>query len=191
MKISFYFDCLSPYSYVASQLIRKQAWYPKVLYKPVSLPTIMQANKNAPPGAIPNKAAWMQKDLQRHAQMHSFTLNMPATFPFPTKYLNAAIAAQSPNAQAQVMQALLEKVFVKGNVDNEPEAIEAYLKGNSINLPVGWKEKGEKIVEENTKEALEHGAFGVPTFLLVKEGSKPELFFGSDRLDQISFYSKY
>ena len=191
MTISFYFDCVSPYSYVAMQLLPKQAWYGEVVYKPVSLISIMHASKNKPPGTTPHKAKWMRQDLQRLAHVHGFTFHMPSTFPFPSKFLNAAIAVQSEDKVKCITKMLFEKIFIEGDLRNEAEEVEAFLEEKGVILEAGWQDKGHAIVKQNTKEIIEHGAFGVPSFL-VQQNDTTELFFGSDRLDQISyFYSKY
>lgn len=53
------------------------------------------------------------------------------------------------------------------------------------------KARSEEMVnkiDENTKWSIERGAFGVPTFIIsdVENGLKEELFFGSDRFEQIA-----
>lgn len=43
-------------------------------------------------------------------------------------------------------------------------------------------------LKQNTNEAVEAGAFGVPTMLVSSnDDDKPQFFFGSDRFEQMAF----
>ena len=72
-RVSFFFDCVSPYSLLAFRSVRghQERWAAqgvKVDYKPVFLGGIMAATSNRPPGMVPAKGMYMQKDLERCAK---------------------------------------------------------------------------------------------------------------------------
>ena len=192
MHVDFYFDFLSPYSFIASKLIQKQPWYPSLIkFKPVSLPIIMTKSENKSPASVPAKLAWMRKDMKRTALMNGFEMKSPASFPFSVKYLNAAIASLSEEQKSKAVNFIYDKVYGQGHFENnEEEHLQSLLKeGAGIELGNGWFERGWSEVTANSEEALKKGAFGVPTFVLYKDDQENgELFWGSDRIDQLSFF---
>jgi 2-hydroxychromene-2-carboxylate isomerase len=191
MHIDFYFDFLSPYSFFASKLFQKQSWYPDMIrYKPAHLPMIVTKSGNKPPTTVPAKLAWSNKDLRRIAKMHNIELQSPKLFHFTVKYLNAAVASLNEEQRHKATNLIYEQVWSKGHFeDNNQEYVQSLLKEAGIELGTGWFEKGMNVVTLNTEEAVKKGAFGVPTFVLYKDGDENgELFWGADRIDQLSFF---
>ncbi|MEC9415143.1 MAG: DsbA family protein, partial [Pseudomonadota bacterium] len=66
-KLEFFFDYVSPYSYLANSQILKLKEV-EVLYRPILLGAVMQATKNSPPGNIPEKGIYLISDVQRWAK---------------------------------------------------------------------------------------------------------------------------
>jgi len=81
-KITLYYDCVSPYSWLAFEFLLKyqKAWNYELVLKPVFLGAIMKASENTPPGLIPNKGRWMIKDLHRWSQLYGFPLKRHPDF---------------------------------------------------------------------------------------------------------------
>jgi len=86
-QIDFYFDVVSPYSYVASTLIEDvaQRCNADLLWNPILLGGIFKAvgTSNAP-GLTPAKKPYMLKDLQRLSRHYGIPLQMPPDFPVRT-----------------------------------------------------------------------------------------------------------
>jgi len=50
-------------------------------------------------------------------------------------------------------------------------------------LPQSWLKKQDDRLDELTRQALDAGAFGAPTFFMPRQHGRPEMFFGIDRMD--------
>ena len=86
-KIELYFDCLSPFSFLAYTVLSRyeQVWNVKVELKPVLLGGLMAATKNVPPGARPWAASTAKvsgQDMERNKAWFNLPhmLGMPANF---------------------------------------------------------------------------------------------------------------
>ena len=67
MKLRFYFDVVSPYSFLAFRALKNQKSWQKIMkieLSPIFLGGIMQKSKNSGPGLHQLKAQYMQKDLK-------------------------------------------------------------------------------------------------------------------------------
>ena len=69
MNIDFYFDFISPYSYLAATQISDFEKKYEVTFNwiPLSLPRLMQLSGNTSPAAVKNKAIYSLRDLKRWA----------------------------------------------------------------------------------------------------------------------------
>ena len=74
--ISLYYDCVSPYSWLAFEFLLKHQrdWNYTLHLKPIFLGGIMKASNNTPPGLIPNKALYMTKDLTRWGELYQIPI---------------------------------------------------------------------------------------------------------------------
>ncbi len=63
-KIQFYYDLVSPFSYLGFCVLQRlsKQWQVSVEYVPISLAGLMNLSQNTPPGAIRLKAAYISKD---------------------------------------------------------------------------------------------------------------------------------
>ncbi len=85
--IEFYFDFLSPYSYLAYRLARSH-FHLKLKLKPVSLPHLIKLSGNIPPASLKPRAAHLIKDLNRSMRVYGFEADdfkVPERFPFDTR----------------------------------------------------------------------------------------------------------
>merc|ERR1712226_101997 len=66
LSLRLFYDVVSPYSFLAFKLLRKQKTWPSLIsvdLKPIFLGGIMNRSKNTPPGLNQLKAQYMNKDL--------------------------------------------------------------------------------------------------------------------------------
>ncbi len=72
-EIHFFYDCVSPYSYLAFETLLKyrSIWNVNVVLRPMSLGAVMQATGNMPPGSNKIKAKYLGKGK---TQIHVFFL---------------------------------------------------------------------------------------------------------------------
>ena len=86
-QIDYFFDIVSPYSYIASMLIDDVArrGNAKVSWKPFLLGGVFKAvGTTDPPGLHPVKKTYLLKDLQRLSEHLKIPIKMPPDFPVRT-----------------------------------------------------------------------------------------------------------
>jgi 2-hydroxychromene-2-carboxylate isomerase len=189
--IDVYFDLLSPYSYFAVKTLPLYAWAKHVILKPVSLAKVMIESRNTPPGACPSKQAYMGQDLSRLAQYYQVPFKFDAKkFPFSSKLGNAAIACLAPENRLKAATALYDRCYGRGDFDFLQNSEEVHRELDGLDLPADFEQRGHELVQSNSTEALQRGAFGVPTFFdHDKDQNDPivgKLYWGCDRMHLVS-----
>lgn len=202
-KVEFYFDVLSPYSYVAfKQLQRlKIPWGLTIEHLPVNLPYIIKERHNTPPASVPARAAFLVQDLRRAYNLLGLCFNPPSDFlktPMQGARLVMTAATKlgwSEDLKERLLEVLWTEFFDKGNRDpftKDPKDLKDLLRGfpqseELIRMAEG--EEAQKELDTNTQNALKAGAFGVPTMIITKDtDTQGELFFGSDRFHHIAVF---
>jgi len=181
-KIDFYFDFISPYSYLAASRIPtfEQQHGVSFNWLPVNLPRLIKLSGNIPPSEIRNKALYSLRDLKRWAAFleQPFRMIKPGTFD-SRPALRIAGALQGPE-RARFGLAVFDALW-SGDID--PTQIDWLAQiVRQKELPKAWLEMNSEAFEANTQTALKAGAFGAPTFYLHGKG-RPEMFFGLDHMD--------
>jgi len=185
-RIDFYFDFISPYSYLAATRISSFAekHTVEINWLPLNLPRLMNLSGNVSPATIKNKAIYSLRDLKRWASHLDVPFKMIRPGTFDSRPVLRIAGALHGNDRTTFSLAVFESIW-SGAIDpTEPDWLEQLvsLKG----LPAEWLQHQNEDFEANTHAALKAGAFGVPSFVLKKEGGRPELFFGVDHMDFLS-----
>ncbi len=183
-QIDFYFDIVSPYSYIASMLIEDVAHRvnAKVIWKPFLLGGVFNAvGTKDPPGVHPTKKPYLVKDLQRISRYFKIPIKFPPDFPVRTvlamRTLCGLDADQIPNAAHTLYQAY----WVNNQDIADPDVVASLIGKDSVNN-AGNQEIKDKLFQ-STDEAVQRGAFGAPTFFV-----EDEMFFGHDRLPLLEIH---
>lgn len=183
MHIDFYFDFISPYSYLAAcripELERNGIRFE---WLPLNLPRLIKLSGNIPPGQIRNKALYSLRDLRRWAAWLEVPFRMIKPGSFDSRpALRIAGALEGPQ-RALFSQAVFRSIW-SGDIDPRRENwLERVFAAHD--LPAEWIKLGNEAFEENTHRALKAGAFGVPSFV-VHAAKRPELYFGLDHMDMM------
>eukprot|EP00948_MAST-09A_sp_MAST-9A-sp1_P004082 g4082.t1 len=126
MKVTYYFDLISPYSWLSWNVLRryKSRWNIELVLKPMFLGGVMKATNNRPPGMIPAKAGYMGKDLARNAKWYNIGF-VPPPANFLTEVEGVKPLARSIlNANRLICSALLEAENVSGDIEgNDVDAL--------------------------------------------------------------------
>src|SRR3970040_308769 len=82
-SIEFFYDVVSPWSYLAWTQIEKVAerQQANLQYRPFLLGGVFKATHNQSPMSVPAKGAHMLIDLKRWAERYGVPFNMPGTLP--------------------------------------------------------------------------------------------------------------
>lgn len=181
-KVNFYFDFISPYTYLASTQLAALSTEYGVIFEwlPVNLPKLMKQAGNVSPVSIKSKAIYSLRDLKRWAAYLDvpFKLIRPGSFD-SRPALRIAGALQGEDRSVFCM-AVFEALW-SGSVDptRDDWLVTLFEKAR---LPKAWLALASGDLEQYTEKALKAGVFGVPTFILHGKG-RPEMFFGIDHMD--------
>ena len=148
---------------------------------------------NAPPmmrdadvkGKVPYAALEFRRFLDRHG-MDRFSMH--PDLPFNSILLQRVLVAADDEAQRQALvDALLPAVWER-NVDcGDAQAVGRELADAGFDAQDLLSRTQDDAVKqrlvENTSQAVERGAFGIPTFFV-----GDEMWFGKERLDQLESY---
>ncbi len=108
-KIEFYFDFLSPYSYVAWTWVRKQDL--NFEFIPVSIPSIVAHHETKGPAQIKPKRNYLFKDLLRFTKLNNIPFTTPKNLPFNALYaLRLALVSVAQGEQKR----LIDSIFRAG-----------------------------------------------------------------------------
>lgn len=183
-QIDFYFDIVSPYSYIASILIDDVArrGNAKVNWKPFLLWGVFNAvGTKEPPGLHPTKKPYLVKDLQRLSEHLKIPIKFPSDFPVRTVLAMRTLCSFNLDQIPQAAQTLYQAYWVNNQDIADPEVV-ASLIGKDAVERAGTQEIKDALFQ-STNEAVQRGAFGAPTFFV-----KDEMFFGHDRLPLLELH---
>lgn len=186
-QADFYFDFISPYSYlVATQIAEFSKKYDvEFRWIPVNLPKLIKYSGNTPPATIKNRALYSLRDLKRWADYLKVPFKMIRPGTFDSRPALRIAAALESEERIQFCQGVFNALW-SGSVDAREEGwLEEVFRQQS--LPDPWLSLCNDVLDENTWTAIKIGAFGVPTFVLHAGDSdrkrRPEMFFGIDHMD--------
>ncbi|MEM7608009.1 MAG: 2-hydroxychromene-2-carboxylate isomerase [Myxococcota bacterium] len=175
--MEFFFDVVSPYSYLASTQIASLESLTTVRWRPMYLGGLMGAVGNVPPGSLAPRARYMLQDLQRWAARYDVPFRFPKVF--PQKTLRAMRMIEAANDRASAARRLFRAYWVEGENLSDDATLERL--SEEIGEPL-FERSADSAVKDalraSTDEAASRGAFGAPTFFV-----GDTMFFGNDRLD--------
>lgn len=181
--IEFFWDAVSPYSYLAGTQIdalaaRSNA---RVHWRPFLLGGVMQATGNKPPLTVPAKFRHMLEDLNRWADFYAVPLRKPDNFPVLTVLVQRIACALPPDEVSRWAQTAASAYWGRGEDISDPAHVQALLTGAGFDaqalLAAAQTDAVKEQLKANTEEAVQRGAFGAPTFFVGEA-----MFWGNDRL---------
>jgi 2-hydroxychromene-2-carboxylate isomerase len=189
-NIDFYFDLISPFTYLALQrlpAIAERQGY-SVTYKVVDLKEAKRLVGNIGPSTrdIPVKLAYAKIDQRRWAKRYGVPITTPAYYDSSRLNRGSFMAEARGQMHGYVIRAF-HKVWGEGaNMIDETML-------RSLASELGWNEEeflrftlseeADAQYKAATLTAHSRGVFGVPTITV-----DDELWWGNDRLDFVSEY---
>ena len=193
MDVDFIFDFASPNAYLCHKAIQnlEKTHDIKFNYIPCLLGGIMKLSNNQPPmitlAEIPNKSKYeFDTAFNRFMREHDITkFKMNEHFPVNTiSLIRGAIVAQKNNFFDSYVELVLSGLWEQSLKLDTPEALSDLLIKNNCyaDLVIEGIATDEIKAEliANTSEAVEKGAFGIPTFFV-----NNEMFYGKDTLREL------
>ena len=189
-QIDFYFDFVSPYSYLASTVLPRLAAEHKasISYRPFGLLDLMKIVGNRPTTIeCKNKASYAMVDLQQWAKSYQVSLA-------PNPYWKSidfaelgrgALVAVDEGRGAEYVKAIYGAIWgAPVDLTQRPVLIGVLDKadfGSSLLLERANSVEYISKLEKSTNAAAKRGVFGSPTVFVGEE-----MFFGNDRLDFVA-----
>ncbi|KAL6712384.1 hypothetical protein ACN47E_000261 [Coniothyrium glycines] len=202
-KITCYLDCVSPYSYFALLYLEKNR---AILHSnnveidivPVFLGGINVGSGNKPPWTLPAKAAYSKYDSARAKRYFGVpNIQTPSFFPILSLLPQRAlvyIKEAHPKSFIQAFLDIFQAMWEHGKDVSKPEILAEVLHGrydeNEVKkiLEQANSASFKQKLNDNTKEALDRGAFGCPWYFVRNSKGEEEPFFGSDRFHHMWEY---
>jgi len=182
-SIDFYFDFISPYSYLAYKKIKILKKNQNIIfkYKPILLGGLHNLQKITAPAFIKPKLEHMINDCALIAKKSNFDFMWNNKFPINS--LNIMRGCLLINNDNELYLEAMFNAYWKDNLDTSNEKIlNTLLEKCKINSETFFEGiKNPKIKNELktiTQKAHEKGIFGAPTFLI-----NNKVFWGQDRLE--------
>ena len=181
----FYFDFISPYSFLAHQQIKKveKKFTIKINYRPILLGGLHNLHGIKAPAFIPSKAKFMIRDCKLIAEKNKIKFKFNSYFPINTvNLMRGVFIAEEDNFKSYYIDQIFEAVWRDGLNMNDQNIIERVLKNLNVNPKTFFlrltTQNNKDLLKNKTSEAYQRGIFGAPTFYI-----NNKIFWGQDRLD--------
>ena len=182
--IDFYFDFISPYSYIAHQKIKSINKNNKINfnYKPILLGGLHKLGNITAPAFNQRKMKNMKNDCELIAKKNGVSFKWNDKFPINSLYLMRGFIVIEPQFKDKYLDTCFE-AYWKNNIDI---SIEKNINNILDICKINKKNFFNKIKEQRIKDELKNltdkafkiDIFGAPTFVI-----NDKIFWGQDRLE--------
>ena len=184
-SFDFYFDFVSPYSFLAHKEIRKieKKNSIKIKYKPILLGGLHNLHGIKAPAFIPAKAKHMVRDCKLIAEKNKTRFKFNSYFPIKSlNLMRGVLVAEEDNFKNYYIDNIFNSVWQDGLNMNDENIIQKVIKNLNINpktfLLRSTSSSIKDALKKRTNEAYEKSIFGAPTFV-----SNNKIFWGQDRIE--------
>ena len=184
-QFDFYFDFVSPYSFLAHKEIRKieKKIGIKIIYKPVLLGGLHNLHGIKAPAFIPAKAKHMIRDCKLISERNNVKFKFNTYFPIKSlNLMRGVLVAEEDNVKNYYIDNVFNTILQDGLNMNDEIIIQKVLKNLNINPKTFFLRSTSSLIKDSlrkkTNEAYEKGIFGAPTFV-----SNNKIFWGQDRIE--------
>jgi len=182
--IDFYFDVISPYSYIAHRKIKKIKENQKIIfnYKPILLGGLHNLAGISAPAFNKYKMKNMQSDCELVSKKNNISFIWNSKFPINSLSIMRGYLSLGDNQKENYLD-IFFNAYWRDNLDLSSEQEFSKL---LVTLGIDSKIFFEKIKQQSikddlkklTSDAFKKEVFGAPTFIVNKK-----IFWGQDRLE--------
>jgi len=183
-SIDFYFDFISPYSFLAYKKLKILNENNKfnINYKPILLGGLHKLGGITAPAFNERKMKNMKFDCELIARKNNIEFIWNDKFPLNTLYLMRGFLVVDKKIKNKFFELCFD-AYWRNNVDIlDNENIKDILKNCSIDQQKFFEEISKPSIKDElkkmTNKAFEKDIFGAPTFMV-----NNKIFWGQDRLD--------
>ena len=181
----FYFDFISPYSFLAHKEIRKieNKTGIKIKYKPVLLGGLHNLHGIKAPAFIPAKAKHMIRDCKLIAEKNKISFKFNSYFPIRSlNLMRGVLVAEEDNFKNYYIDNIFNSIWQDGLNMNDENIVQKVLKNLNANPNTFLLRSTSSSIKDSlkkiTNEAYEKSIFGAPTFVV-----NNKVFWGQDRIE--------
>ena len=182
--VDFYFDIISPYSYIAHKKIEKikKKHIITFNYKPVLLGGLHNLAGISAPAFNKYKMKNMQSDCELVAKKNNIFFKWNLKFPINSLSIMRGYLTINENQKEEYLNIFFD-AYWKDNLDLSSESeLSKLLKILNIDSEIFFEKIKYQSIKDNLKEltsdAFKKEVFGAPTFIVNKK-----IFWGQDRLE--------
>lgn len=189
MRVRFYFDFISPYSYLAAELLHRRADLGDMELdpRPVALGSVFSRLGVRGPGEVSVRRRAGLQDVLLLADFYGLPLVGPPAHPFNSLYaLRTVCLVEDVEQRGALVRRFFASAWGEGRSLEDLDVLRRDLRDLGIDLEperASSDALARKRIKDFTAELLELGGYGVPTFEV--DG---RTFFGHDRLDLLVAY---
>ncbi len=181
IKLDWYFDFISPFSYLQSELLHTLPPDVQIDFKPLLFAGLLKHWDNKGPAEIAPKRLWTFEHCAWLAHKHGIPMTMPAHHPFnPLPLLRLCLALGSTQA---VVQRLFRYVWRDGKLPTDTDHFDALLRELGVTPDMLDAPGVKQQLRGNGDSAIAAGVFGVPTAVVDNR-----CFWGLDSTDMLLAY---
>ena len=181
----FYFDFVSPYSFLAHKQIRKieKKEGIKIRYKPILVGGLHNLHGIKAPAFIPAKAKHMIRDCKLIAVKNGVKFKFNSYFPIRSlNLMRGVFVAEEDNIKSYYIDSIFSTIWQDGLNMNDQVIIEKVLKNLNVNPKTfilrSTSSQVKDSLRKKTNDAYEKGIFGAPSFVV-----NNKIFWGQDRIE--------
>ena len=184
-SFDFYFDFISPYSFLAHKEIiaieKKNSI--KIRYKPILLGGLHNLHGIKPPAFIQAKAKHMVRDCKLIAEKNNIKFKFNSYFPIKSlNLMRGVLVADEDNYTSYYIDSIFNTIWQDGLNMNDEIIIQKVLKNLSVNPKTFALRSTSSLIKDSlrkkTGDAYKKGIFGAPTFIV-----NNKIFWGQDRIE--------
>ena len=183
-SIDFYFDFISPYSYLAYKKIKSLNDLNdyKIIYKPILLGGLHNLGGITAPAFNVRKMKNMKNDCELIAKKNKIIFKWNDKFPINSLYLMRGYLVLSEKLKEKYFEVCFDNYWKENTDISSEENIHKILDLCSINKTDFFKNINDKKIKDQLREltnfAFQKDIFGAPTFVV-----NNKIFWGQDRLE--------
>ena len=182
--VNFYFDVISPYSYIAHKKIQKIKKSQKIIfnYKPIFLGGLHNLAGINSPAFNKYKMKNIQSDCELVSKKNDISFTWNFKFPINSLSIMRGYLQVNENQKDDFLNTFFD-AYWKDNLDLSSEIeYSKLLKILSIDSKIFFKKIKQQSIKDSLKEltndAFKKDVFGAPTFIV-----NNKIFWGQDRLE--------
>lgn len=180
-KLDWYFDFISPYSYLQSEILDRIAAQAEIRMRPVLFAGLLEHWGHVGPAELAPKRVWTFEHCVWLAERHGIAFKLPAMHPFnPLPLLRLSLVLGN---RRDAVTRLFRYVWQQGHTPAEPDAWNALLAELGVAEDALRSDTVKDALRDNGAAAIAAGVFGVPT--AVVDG---RAFWGFEATDMLLDY---